>query len=108
MVQRGGMRTPNMLYMDVTLEMSRLSGWLKTDGAYPFQLVAGYPFQRHTEETRVTLGRTEGVHAGREAPGQEAGGRAGAQWRCTLVHAACMEGPTGHWAQRKRAGSVRT
>ena len=69
---RAGVRTSNMYCMSVTLEVSRLSGWLNADA--PCRVAP-----RHMEgDTGVGGARARG------------GG--------VRVHAACTEEPTGHWA----------
>ena len=62
----------------VTLDVSKLSGWLNADA--PCRVT-----QRHVE------GGTRG----------DRGGRA---WRVVAVHAACTEGPSGDWGHMARAG----
>ena len=74
---RGG-RTRNMPRIFVTLDVSKLSGWLNADA--PCRVT-----QRHVE------GGTRG----------DRGGRA---WRVVAVHAACTEGPSGDWGHMARAG----
>ena len=73
---RGG-RTPNMLLMLVTLDVSRLSGWLNADA--------------------VCRATTE-AHGGRRAE-REARGRVGA----VAVHAGCTEDPIGPLGGTARA-----
>ena len=65
-----------MPYMFVTLDVSRLSGWLNADAP-----------------CRVTTELTEGDMRGHEGVRVEA------------VDAACTEGPTGHWGHGTRAGA---
>ena len=73
--RRAGLRTENMVLMSVTLDVSRLSGWLNA-AAYCRRT------PRHLEGT-----------GGREAQGCVA---------ALVVHAACTEKPAGHWARHAR------
>ena len=76
---RGG-RTRNMPRIFVTLDVSKLSGWLNADAP-----------------CRVTRRHVEGGTLG------DRGGRA---WRVVAVHAACTEGPSGDWGNMARAGGA--
>ena len=67
-----GVRTLNNLYMVVTLDVSKLSGWLNADA-----------------RCRVTP---------RHVEGDTGVGGARARGGGVAVHAACTEEPTGHWA----------
>ena len=60
---RGAERTRNMLYMIVTLDVSKLSGWLKAD-AYC-----------RAETTAYDVGRGAGPEAGGRGPGHERSAR---------------------------------
>ena len=76
---RVGVRTPNMPSMSVTLDVSKLSGWLN---AYA--------------NCRVELHR--GTWRARGAGRREDRGS-------VTVHAACTAKPTQHWAQHGRGGA---
>eukprot|EP00964_Phaeocystis_antarctica_P140127 scaffold104919_cov27-Phaeocystis_antarctica.AAC.1 len=70
----GEERTPNMLRMSVTLEVSKLSGWLNADAAC-----------RESKGGHVRCRTTCGLGGGRR--------------RATAGHAACREVSTADWGQ---------
>ena len=70
---RAGVRTANIAYMVVTLDVSKLSGWLNADA-----------------DCRVTPRHLEGERG--------LGGARRGRVAAVAVHAAYTEEPTGHWA----------
>ena len=67
-----------MARMVVTLDVSKLSGWLNADAP-----------------CRVTQTHVEGGTLG---------DRDGRAWRVVAVHAVCTEGPSGDWGHMARGG----
>ena len=78
-----------MYCMLVTLDVSRLSGWLN----------AFAPFRYPEVPCRVTPRHMEGETGG--------GRRKGAWGRGVAVHAACTEEPTRHWARHAQGKCAR-